>query len=140
MLEKVGGIMSRRLLALTLAASLGAGTTLFAEGNLLESASRAVQAMEREQGIISAPNLWTTVAGEALAARLDPARREAQQGEGAGTLSKSKMSGKKKALIYVAIAAGFAVSLHEIDLHALDVTPSHLGTRQDGCNVVIFGC
>jgi len=131
--------MSRRLLALTLAASLGAGTTLFAEGNLLESASRAVQAMEREQGIISAPNLWT-VAGEALAARLDPARREAQQGEGAGTLSKSKMSGKKKALIYVAIAAGFVVSLHEIDRHALDVTPSHLGTRQDGCNVVIFGC
>jgi len=40
----------------------------------------------------------------------------------------------------VAIAAGFAVSLHEIDIHVLDVTPSHLGTRQDGCNVVIFGC
>jgi hypothetical protein len=133
-------MMSRRLLALTLAASLGAGSTMFAEGNLLESASRAVQAMEREQGMIPAPNVRTTVASEPLAARLDPARRGAQQGEGNPVVSKSRLGKGTKALIYLAIGVGFGVSAFEIDRHVLDVTPSHLGTRQDGCKVFLFGC
>jgi len=133
-------MMSRRLLALTLAASFGLGSTTFAQGSLAESAARAVQALERQQGMTSAPNVRTTVASESLAARLDPARREAQQSEGAGTLSKSAMSKKTKALIYVAIGAVLGVGALEIDRHVLDVTPSHLGTRQDGCSVFLFGC
>lgn len=132
--------MSRRLLALTLAASFGAGSTMFAQGNLSESVSRAVQAMEQQQGMISASNVRTIVASEPLAARLDPARREAQQREGGATLSKSQMGKKTKMLIYLAIGTVLGAGAFEIDHHVLDVTPSHLGTRQDDCKVFLLGC
>jgi hypothetical protein len=132
-------MMSRRLLALTLAASLGAGSTILAQGNLSESVSRAVQAMEQQQGL-SGPNARTTVASEPLAARLDPARREAQQRGGTEPLSKSKMGKKTKALIYLAIGAVLGTTAFEIDRHVADVTPSHLGTRQDDCKVFLLGC
>jgi len=132
--------MSRRLLALTLAASFAAGGHLFAEGNLLESASRAVQALEQEQGLTKSPSARSSVAGAPLAARFDPARRAAQQGEGMATLSKSDKGKMSKALIYLSIGVGFAASAVAIDRHVSDVTPSHLGTRQDGCKVPVFGC
>jgi len=131
--------MSRRLLALTLAASFAAGPHLLAEGNLLESASRAVQALEREQGLTQPPNARASVAGAPLAARFDRARREMQQGQ-MPTLSKSDKGKTSKALIYLSIGVGFAASAVAIDRHVSDVTPSHLGTRQDACHVPVFGC
>jgi len=113
---------------------------LLAEGNLLESASRAVQALEREQGLTQPPNARSSAAGAPLAARFDPARRAARQGEGMATLSKSDKGKMSKALIYLSIGVGFAASAVAIDRRVSDVTPSHLGTRQDDCHVPVFGC
>jgi len=131
--------MSRRLLALTLAASFAAGGHLFAEGNLLESASRAVQALEREQGPTQPSGARSSLARESLAARVAPARREMQQGD-IPTLSKAEKGKMSKMLIYLSIGVGFAASAVTIDRHVSDVTPSHLGTRQDDCHVFLFGC
>jgi hypothetical protein len=46
-------------------------------------------------------------------------------------LESSGMSKKKKVMIGLAFAAGFAAVAYTIDHKVLDVTPSTLGTRQD---------
>ena len=51
--------------------------------------------------------------------------------QGQPVLSKSGMKRSTKALIFTALAAGFAASAWKIDHSVLDVTPSSLGTRLD---------
>lgn len=116
-----------RLLAFALVASIGNVPMAFAEESLLTSGARHVQQL----AVSSAPS--TAAAALPATAVVKPARKIApayQQTE-AGTISKSGMKKSTKALIYSAIAVGFAASVWTIDHNVLDVTPSSLGTRQD---------
>jgi hypothetical protein len=129
-------MMSSRFVALTLVVSLGAGSGVLAEQPLSQSASRAVLKVEQQQ-IQRAKG----IASHAVAVRPEASRSEAQATGGAEpTVAKSGMRLRTKLLIYGAIGAGFAGSAYAIDRHVVDVTPSHLGTRHDGCKVFIFGC
>jgi hypothetical protein len=148
MFGNVRETMTRGLLALTLAVTLGAGSTVLADESLLQSTARAVQGVEREQGLVSSANaprivtgrpLVTTVTSQPMVNWLNPARSEAQQNQGTSAVSPSGMRKRTKALLFLAIGAGFLTSAHIIDSHVLDVTPSHLGTRADGCHVPIVG-
>ena len=131
--------MSSRWVAVVVAISLVTGSTVFAEDSLLQSASKAVQAVQREQVAPPSARIEPTVKPlQSSARRSDSVASLAQQSE--PTVAKSGMSTRTKVLIYVAIGAGFAGSALAIDRHVTDVTPSHLGTRQDGCKVFLFGC
>lgn len=133
--------MSSRVVALTLVISLGAGSGVLAEGPLIQSASRVIQRVEQEQGLLSN----VRVAGLPSAGRLESGRLVAQQGNQVAAAqtssdSKSHMRTRTKALILGILGAGFAASAYHIDRHVKDITPSHLGTRGDGCKVLVFGC
>lgn len=133
--------MRSRLVALTLVMSLGAGSGVLAEGPLIQSASRVIQKVEQEQGLLST----AAVTGQpALAQQFESNRFAAQQsnaGASAQTAeSKGHMRPRTKAIILGILGVGFAASAYTIDHHVNDITPSHLGTRGDGCKVLILGC
>lgn len=133
--------MSSRVVALTLVISLGAGSGVLAEGPLIQSASRVIQRVEQEQGLLSNAR----VTGLPPVGRLESGRLAAQQGNqvaAAQTSSDSKghMRTRTKAIILGILGASFAVSAYHIDRNVKDITPSHLGTRGDGCKVLVFGC
>jgi hypothetical protein len=73
-----------------------------------------------------ATNTSTTSAG------LSASNSAAMQ-EGPAVLSKSSMSKRTKIMIYLAAGVGLAGTAWAIDHQVLDVTPSSLGTRRDGC-------
>lgn len=134
--------MSSRVVALTLIISLGAGSGVLAEGPLIQSASRVIQRVEQEHGLLSN----ASVNGLPSGGRFESGWLAAQQGDrGAATQQassepKSHMRTRTKAIILGVLGAGFAASAFHIDHHVNDITPSHLGTRHDGCKVLVFGC
>jgi hypothetical protein len=120
----------KRLLIVTLVASLGNVSTVFAGESLLESGARHAQqlAADRSTSPVAAAAPAASPAGAVVKVR--EKRVPSFQAE-AGALSKSGMGKGKKTLIYVGLAVGVAASFWAIDHHVLDITPSSLGTRQD---------
>lgn len=121
-----------RLVALTVAISLGASSLTFAGEGLMQSGVRIVQ-QQMTQDARSAPTASRVVAtndsgkptgfsASSTAAMQEPA-----------VLSKSGMSKRTKMMIYLAAGVGLAGTAWAIDHRVLDVTPSSLGTRRDGC-------
>ncbi len=100
----------RRLLVLTLIASLGSGSAAFAGESLVQSATRIVQEATRAKPISAGST-------------------EALQGQ--PVLAKSGMKKRTKIMIYLAAGVGFAATAYVIDQKVLNVTPSSLGTRKD---------
>jgi hypothetical protein len=122
-----------RLVALTMVMTLGISPVTFAGEGLMESASRAVS--QQVENAATRPS-----ATGAVAETKDSARRTsgwtaptfaAQQG--GQVLSKSGMRRRTKVMIYLAAGVGLASAAWAIDHQVLDVTPSSLGTRRDGC-------
>jgi hypothetical protein len=116
--------MTHRLVVLTLIASLGSSSMVFAGETLLQSGVRI--AGEVGRGSVALP-----------ASRLAPVRGEtvdgrAEQGvQGAPAVATSPMRKRTKVLIFLAAGVGFGVSAYAIDRHVLNITPSSLGTRKD---------
>jgi hypothetical protein len=111
----------KRVLVITLAATLASSSVSFAESSLLASGSRAVkQQVAQKDAPKSKPALSVSAA---------------QQGQPApGSqpgLTSSGMGKGKKIMIALAAGIGFAAAVYTIDHNVLDVTPSSLGTRQD---------
>ena len=117
----------RRLLVLTLIASLGAGSTAFAGESLVQSAARIVREAAQAPG--GATDSSTTSQRATWVKQTGAGRTEMLQGQPA--LSKSGMKKSTKIMIYLAAGVGFAAAAYVIDHKVLDVTPSSLGTRQD---------
>jgi hypothetical protein len=113
--------MTRRLVVLTLIASLGSSSMVFAGETLLQSGVRI--AGEVGRGSVAL-----------LASPLAPVRAEAVDGQGiqgAPAVATSPMRKRTKVLIFLAAGVGFGVSAYAIDRHVLNITPSSLGTRKD---------
>jgi hypothetical protein len=126
----LGGSMSR-LVALTVVISLWASPLTFAGESLMQTGARLVQQQVAQQAgsmsaAIHAPT--TSARTGALNAPTGAALQESP-----GVLSKSGMSKRSKMMIYLAAGVGLAATAWEIDHHVLDVTPSSIGTRRDGC-------
>jgi hypothetical protein len=124
-----------RLVALTVAITLGISPVTFAGEGLMESASRAVS-----QQVENTTTRPSATRARTVAVSNDSARRAsgwtaptfaAQQG--GQVLSKSGMRRRTKVMIYLAAGVGLASAAWAIDHQVLDVTPSSLGTRRDGC-------
>jgi hypothetical protein len=121
-----------RLVALTLAFSLSVTSFTFAGEGLMQSGARIVQQQVAQ-----------TVALPSTSARSMPTRDSAKSTgfsasnaaalQGPAVLSKSGMSKRTKIMIYLAAGVGLAGTAWAIDHKVLDVTPSSLGTRRDGC-------
>jgi len=123
-----------RLVALTVAIALGVSPLTYAGEGVMQSASRIV----RQQ---VAANKAEVKTDSGLASRVDSPtivtfqaqpRFAALQG-GAPVLSKTGMRTRTKVMIYLAAGVGLGATAWAIDHKVLDVTPSTLGTRQDGC-------
>jgi hypothetical protein len=122
-----------RLVALTVVMTLGTSPVTFAGEGLMESASRAVN----QQVVNGAAQ---PSAGRGIAVTNDSVKRagvwaaptfaEQQSGQ---ALSKNGMRRRTKVMIYLAAGVGLASAAWAIDHQVLDVTPSSLGTRRDGC-------
>jgi hypothetical protein len=123
-----------RLVALTLVFSLSASSFTFAGEGLMQSGVRIVQ-QQVTQDNRPAPAAPRSVAVSDSAARLSgfSASSAAATQEGPAVLSKSGMSKRTKVMIYLAAGVGLAGTAWAIDHKVLDVTPSSLGTRRDGC-------
>jgi hypothetical protein len=116
--------MMSRLVALTVAMSLGLSSLTYAGEGLMQAATRVIQ---REAADTAAPRVKPAKTGnDALAAAF-----AAQQS--GPVLSRSGMRTRTKVMIYLAAGVGLASAAWAIDHKVLDVTPSSLGTRRDGC-------
>ena len=126
----MGDSMSR-LVALTVAMSLGLSSLTYAGDGLMQAVSRIIQ---REEATRSGIRLQADLGSPAEAGRhiVPPAFAAAQQ-SGQPVLSKSGMRTRTKVMIYLAVGVGLASAAWAIDHKVLDVTPSSLGTRRDGC-------
>ena len=122
-----------RLVALTVAISLSASSLSFAGEGLMQSGVRIVQqqATQNEGSASTVVRLKATSASD-KSNGFSAARAAAMQ-EGPAVLSKSGMSKRTKVMIYLAAGIGLAGTAWAIDHRVLDVTPSSLGTRRDGC-------
>jgi len=119
----------RRVVVSALIFALGS-TAAFAEDTIAQAGARALQS----QLAASAPTARFAASSSsvpALHARmLQPPVAKAMQ-QDVPVLSKSGMSGRKKAILYISLAAAFVGSAWIIDHNVQDITPSSLGTRQD---------
>jgi len=123
-----------RLVALTVAMTLGISPVTFAGEGLMESASRAVS--QQVENTATRPSAARAVAANNSATRTSgwtaPAPTFAAQ-QGGQVLSRSGMRRRTKVMIYLAAGVGLASAAWAIDHQVLDVTPSSQGTRRDGC-------
>jgi hypothetical protein len=121
-----------RLVALTVVISLWASAVTFAGEGLMPSGTRIVQqqvAQDARRAREAAPSVAASNSGKS---GLGASNAAAMQ-EGPAVLSKSGMSKRTKVMIYLAAGVGLAGTAWAIDHKVLDVTPSSLGTRRDGC-------
>ncbi|HEV2983423.1 MAG TPA: hypothetical protein VGX46_03500 [Vicinamibacterales bacterium] len=125
--------MTRRVVVLTLIASLGGSSLAFAGESLLQSGLRIAREVGRVSVTLPAADARTALTDRAgrLASRLTPERAEALDGQGAPALATSPMRKRTKILIYVAAGVGFGAAAYAIDHKVLNITPSTLGTRKD---------
>ena len=118
-----------RFLVVALVASLGNASAAVAGESLLTAGTRHVQQIAAQTRAVSSTTPTGTTAVPAIGIG-QPTTPSFQEGPG-GNLSRSSRSKGTKALIYTAIAVGFAVSAWQIDKHVLNITPSSLGQRKD---------
>lgn len=123
----------RRLLALTLIASLASASTVFAGESLVQSAARIVK--EAAQTTDEAANKGsarsiTASQSATWTKRMTPSAEALLQGQGPA-LAKSGLRKRTKVMIYTGAAIGFVSAAYAIDHNVLNVTPSSLGTRKD---------
>jgi|SRR5215467_12193138 len=121
-----------RLVALTVVISLSASPVTFAGEGLMQSGTRIVQ-QQVVQDARPAPDASRSVAANNSGKSGFSASNAAAMQEGPAVLSKSGMSKRTKVMIYLAAGVGLAGTAWAIDHKVLDVTPSSLGTRRDGC-------
>jgi hypothetical protein len=121
-----------RLVALTVAISLWASPLTFAGEGLMQSGTRIVQQQAREARPTPAPGR-SLASNESAASNGLSASNAAAMQEGPAVLSKSGMSKRTKVMIYLAAGVGLGATAWAIDHKVVDVTPSSLGTRRDGC-------
>ena len=121
-----------RLVALTVVISLSASPVTFAGEGLMQSGTRIVQ-QQVAQDARPAPDASRSVAANNSGKSGFSASNAAAMQEGPAVLSKSGMSKGTKVMIYLAAGVGLAGTAWAIDHKVLDVTPSSLGTRRDGC-------
>ncbi len=132
-----------RLLVVALVFSLAATTPALAAETLLQSATRAAQALGRTQALSS------TNAVEAKGARTGPAvgidaealaaagsrsigrLQAAQTQQTQPGLESAGLRKRTKIMIIIGAAVGYAAIAYAIDHHVVDNTPSTLGTRKD---------
>lgn len=123
-----------RLVALTVVMTLGISPVTFAGEGLMESASRAVNQQAVNGAVRPSATSGTAVTNESFKRATGwTAPTFAQQQGGPAVLSKSGMRTRTKVMIYLAAGVGLASAAWAIDHQVLDVTPSSLGTRRDGC-------
>jgi len=122
-----------RLVALTVVMSLGISPMTYAGEGLLESAARIVrQEVAGPLGRAATTNRTSGTGSARPATGQSAPRFAALQGQ-TEVLSKSGMRTRTKVMIYLAAGVGLAAAAWQIDHHVLDVTPSSLGSRRDGC-------
>jgi hypothetical protein len=121
----IRGDSMSRLVALTVAMSLGLSSMTYAGEGLMQAASRIIQRETADKA--TAPAKPAKSGNDAIAQAF------AAQQSGQPVLSKSGMRTRTKVLIYLAAGVGLASAAWAIDHKVLDVTPSSLGTRRDGC-------
>jgi hypothetical protein len=122
-----------RLVALTVVISLWASSLTFAGEGLMQSGVRIVQQQVTEDARPApAAARSAAISNSAPSSGFSPSNAAATQ-EGPAVLSKSGMSKRTKVMIYLAAGVGLAGTAWAIDHKVLDVTPSSLGTRRDGC-------
>jgi hypothetical protein len=122
-----------RLVALTVVISLWASSFTFAGEGLMQSGARIVhEQVTQNTGRASAAARTLAVNDSARSSGVIASNAVAMQ-EGPAVLSKSGMSKRTKVMIYLAAGVGLAGTAWAIDHKVLDVTPSSLGTRRDGC-------
>jgi hypothetical protein len=128
-LNLVTGGSMRRVVVFALIFAFGS-TAAFAEDTIAQAGMRALQS-QLAASTSTARSAGSLTSVPALHARvLQPPVAKAMQQE-VPVLSKSGMSGRKKALLYASLAAAFVASAWVIDHKVQDITPSSLGTRQD---------
>jgi hypothetical protein len=118
----------KRMIVLALIGVLGPAPAAVAGESLLASGVRHVQHLAVGETPAAAAVVTGAVASGRKAAAAKPAPALQEQ---LGNLSKSGMSKRKKALIFISIGVGFAAGAYAIDHSVVDVTPSTKGTRQD---------
>src|SRR5688572_5478141 len=119
----------KRMLVLALIGVLGTTPAALAGESLVVSGTRHVQQLASSQ---PAPAADAMTGAVSLPARTAVgAKPAASLQEQVGSLSRSGMSKRKKALILISIGVGFAAGAYAIDHSVVDVTPSTKGTRQD---------
>jgi hypothetical protein len=122
-----------RLVALTLVISLYASSLTFAGEGLMQSGVRIVQ-QQVTQDTSPAPAVARSPAiTDSLRSTGFSASNAAAMQEGPAVLSKSGMRKRTKVMIYLGAGIGLFGTAWAIDHKVLDVTPSSLGTRRDGC-------
>jgi hypothetical protein len=122
-----------RLVALTVVISLSASPLTFAGEGLMQSGTRIVRQQVTSEARPSPAPVRSLAANESAASSGFNASNAAAMQEGPAVLSKSGMSKRTKVMIYLAAGVGLAGTAWAIDHKVLDVTPSSLGTRRDGC-------
>jgi hypothetical protein len=123
-----------RLVALTVVMSLGASPLTYAGEGLMQSASRIVhQQVADGTGHNSTVSRAVTVADRGKPPSLLGSPAVGAQNAQQQVLSKAGMRTRTKVMIYLAAGVGLAAAAWQIDHSVLDVTPSSLGTRRDGC-------
>jgi hypothetical protein len=122
-----------RVVALTLVFSLSASSFTFAGEGLLQSGVRIVQQQVAQTVDLPSTTARSVATGDSAKATGFSASNAAAVQEGPAVLSKSGMSKRTKIMIYLAAGVGLAGTAWAIDHKVLDVTPSSLGTRRDGC-------
>ena len=120
----------RRVVVAALIFTLGS-TAAFAEDTIAQAGLRALQSQLAASASTSRSAGPSSSNIPALHARVlqAPVARAMQQE--VSVLSKNGMSGRKKAILYISLAAAFVGSAWIIDHNVQDITPSSLGTRQD---------
>jgi hypothetical protein len=117
----------KRTLVFLMIAVLGSAPAALAGESLLASGVRHVQSLASAQPAAST----VAVAAASAPKKVAGTKPAASLQEQVGNLSKSGLSKRMKALIFIGIGVGFAASAYAIDHSVVDVTPSTLGTRQD---------
>src|SRR5262249_31688528 len=123
-----------RLVALTVAFSLSTSSFTFAGEGLMQSGVQIVQQQVTQDARPAPAARRSLVANDSATSKSGfSASNAAALQEGPAVLSKSGMSKRTKIMIYLAAGVGLAGTAWAIDHKVLDVTPSSLGTRRDGC-------
>jgi hypothetical protein len=118
----------KRMIVFTVVGVLGSAPAALAGESLLSSGVRHVQHLAANATPAAAMPLAAVHPAPTKTGTSKPAPSLQEQ---IGTLSKSGMSKRTKALIFIGIGVGFAAGAYAIDHSVVDVTPSTKGTRQD---------